>query len=482
VNKSRFPDHGEMNGIEWLLRRAKERGFRPGLWIEATLADKDAQILVDHPEYFADPLWGGLLDQDERALDLTDPVALAYLKDMIATVKSWGIEWLKFDFGYRAVLSQGWHENATRGEFYRNGVKVMREVLGDDVFFLNVAIVGWNYGLVDAVRLTLDTMPAWDGENPSDPFGNQGLKPMYRDVARRYYLHDRVFINHPDLIFFRAHKDESIPALTLNESAAFATSVALQGGIVKLGDKLVDLSGDAVDVIRRLLPVHGVAGRPLDMLEREFPEVWSLPVPEFAEPYHVLGLFNWGTNRDLTTLPYAPIADAARTVAVDLADADLDPDAEYHAYEFWTESYLGTVSGEESLNIPARHARVVALREKLDRPQFLGTNRHVLGGVEVIDAIAWDAEAKTLSGTQEASVGTEHAPFTFHLAFFAPDGYDFEDVTVDAPDDLAILDLDTEEEAADGGTVVHVMFTVEDTNGQEIGDRFEDLTWVLSFK
>ncbi|MCB9477772.1 MAG: alpha-galactosidase [Deltaproteobacteria bacterium] len=482
VNKSRFPDHGEMNGIEWLLRRAKDRGFRPGLWIEATLADKDAQILVDHPEYFADPLWGGLLDQDERALDLTDPVALAYLKDMIATVKSWGIEWLKFDFGYRAVLSQGWHENATRGEFYRNGTQAIREAVGDDVFFLNVAIVGWNYGLVDAVRLTLDTMPAWDGENPSDPFGNQGLKPMYRDVARRYYLHNRTFINHPDLIFFRAHIDESISPLSLNESAAFATAVAMQGGIVKLGDKLVDLSGDAVDVVRRLLPVHGEAGRPLDMLEREFPEVWSLPIPEFDEPYHILGLFNWGMNRDLTTLPYAPLADAERTVSVSLDEAGLDPDADYHAYEFWTESYLGTVSGEVSMNIPARHARVVALREKLDRPQFLGTNRHVLGGVEVIDEIAWDAEAKTLTGTQEASVGTEHAPFAFHLAFFAPDGYEFDDVAIDAPNGLAILDLDTDEEPADGGAVVHVAFTVEDLDGEEIGDTFEDLTWTLSFQ
>jgi hypothetical protein len=482
IDETKFPPHGDMNGIEWLLNRAKDKGFLTGLWISGFLAEKNSQIYNEQPELFADPLLGGLLDDDYFSLDLTDPVVQDHLAEVIQKYKDWGIQWLKLDFAYRGPLSTGWYEpNTTRGEFYREGVKIIRETLGDDIFLLNVAIKGWNYGLIDSLRLTLDTMPTFEGENPTSPIDNQGLKPMYRDAARWWWLHNRVWVNHPDLIFFRPHKDERIEPLTMNESLTFCSAVALQGGLVKIGDRIVDLEPDWVDGYRRIMPVYGITGRPLDVMQREYPEIWSLPVADFARPYHVIGLLNWGSNVDFTTLPYGQMPDEDRVIAIDFTETRLDPTATYHAWEYWTETYLGKVSGSLSAEVPARTPRVIALRDDAGRPQFLGTNRHVLAGVKIISDIQWDDAQSVLTGTQEASVGTVHAPFTHHLAFFVPDGFTFDDVQFGLVEELEINDADTQLTDVEGGQVLDLRFTVEDTNGHEEGDWFSDMTWSLSF-
>ena len=483
VNKTRFPDHGAQNGIEWMLSRAKQLGFQTGLWIEAYNAYEGSQILIDHPEYFGDPLLEAIQGTSLRSLDLTNPDAVAHLKGLIQMLVDWGIQWIKLDFAYLVVETKNWENpNVTRGELYREGIKAIREVINDDIFFLAVSVLGYNYGLVDGDRLTLDTMPVWDGENPSDPFTNQGLKPMYRDSARKYYLHNRIFINHPDLIFFRAHKDTSLPPLTYDQSVTFMSSFAMQGGLMKIGDRLVDLQPEAVDAIRRVTPSYGQSGRPLDMFSRYFPEVWSLPVPDFDEPYHVIGLMNWGSNRDLTVLPFASMPSETREIGLDLAKAGLDPTATYLAYEFWTEEFLGLVSGELALDVPADNTRQVALRTPLGRPQYLGTNRHILGGVKVVYSLDWNESNLTLTGTQEGSVGTTYSPFTHHLAFYIPDGYTFEGVDFGLPADLQINDANTTLTNVQGGKLLDLTFTVEDTDGLVESDQFQQITWQISFE
>ncbi|MFC1889747.1 hypothetical protein ACFL4G_08335, partial [Thermodesulfobacteriota bacterium] len=360
------------------------------------------------------------------------------------------------------------------------------DALGPDVFFLTVSVMGPNYGIVDGDRIELDTMPAWDGEDVGEfgdlsEFGNYGIKPSVRTIERRYFLHQRIWVNHPDLIFFRAHADPQYPPLTLDESKALCQVVAYAGGIVKLGEKLVEMSADAIAATRTILPIYGASGRPIDLFRREFAEVWSLAVPGFPEPYHTLGLFNWGLNRDLTTTPFRDMDDVDREIHFDFAEAGLDTEAHYLAYEFWGERFLGDFTGSMTIEVPAHSALSVALREKLGRPQFLGTNRHVLGGVKVIDRIDWDEEAGTLSGTQEGSTGTAFTPFSFHLAFYVPDGYDFEAVAFDLPEGTAVSGVETELEAVAGAQVLHLRFTVEDTDGEQLAEQFEAIGWILSF-
>jgi hypothetical protein len=191
---------------------------------------------------------------------------------------------------------------------------------------------------------------------------------------------------------------------------------------------------------RRVIPVYGHGARPLDLFEREYAEVWHLPVVPAdglntrgqGPAYEVIALFNWGTNVDLTTNPYTDMADAARTVSVDLAALGLE--GTYLARDFWSGEVI-EVSGTLSRTVQPHTVQLFALRKKEDRPQFIGDNRHILqGAVEVID-IAWDGSS-VLSMTYDAAPGSTKAPFTHELAFFVPSGWTLQDAAVSGASDV----------------------------------------------
>jgi len=171
---------------------------------------------------------------------------------------------------------------------------------------------------------------------------------------------------------------------------------------------------------------------------------------------------------------------ADHEITVDLEKAGLDPGETYLAFEFWTQQFLGEVTGELSLDVPADTPRVVFLRKRLPHPQFIGTNRHVLGGVGVIRSLVWVDAISTLNGTQEGSVGTTYAPFTNQVTFYVPDGSSAEQADVIAPEGYEIqnktLDVD--------GNVATLCFDVIELDGACPPDEpcmHPVVTWSVKF-
>jgi hypothetical protein len=233
-------------------------------------------------------------------------------------------------------------------------------------------------------------------------------------------------VNHDDLIFFRSYPDKKHPPLSFEEARTFATWIGLGGGIVKLGDKLLDLAPhpEQIDVVRRLLPAWPEGARPIDVLIRDYPETYRLHVKAPAGEWDVVGLFNWGTNRDLTANPPTAMPDAARSYTVAGADDCL-------AYEFWSEAFLGRQTGPFSVTVEPHCAKVIALRKPTGVPQLLGTNRHITQGATDLGPVTWDRRQKRLSGTLTGSVGTPTAPWQYRLAFYAPTGFALRSASVD---------------------------------------------------
>jgi hypothetical protein len=456
----RFP-----SGPRGLSDAIRERGFRPGIWIAPFTAYDEATVFIEHPDWFIEktPL-GQIVSSGYNVLDLTHPEVQAWLAALMTEVRDeWGFDWVKVDFGYYAMMGAHYDDpSATREAAWRQGVQVVRDALGDDVFLLMVGVLGQNYGLVDSMRTTLDNAPVWDWDpslNLDNHMEQQGHKPTMRTAGRRWYLHDRVWLNHPDLIIFRSNtRDETWPRVTLEEARAFATFVGLSGGIVKLGDRLLDLEGDAVGVIRALLPTYGTAARPLDVFEREFAEVWHLPVHApidgYDASYEVMGLFNWGLNQDLTTSPYSLMEDdgSDRHHAVDLNARGLS--GTWLAYEFWTASFLGEVEDTLVLDVPAHDSRVVALRPPTGAPQFLGWNRQITMGGSVLEDATWDDSARTLTLRMPVVPGTELAPFVWEVAVHVPDGFTRSDLQAEG---VALTNL----QAALDGSVLRISFEPE---------------------
>jgi hypothetical protein len=463
-----FPD-----GPAWIAAEIRARGFTPGLWMAPLTADVDSQLVAEHPEWFADlvPLGAVAVPSDWEVLDLSHPEVLQYLSELSTRLtQEWGFEWLKMDFGYYAVFGTNLHDpTLTREQAWRGAMEVMREALGEHTFWLIVGQLGTNYEFSDGFRLTQDNMPVWDhqpGLDVDDRLEQRGFKPTIRTAGRRWYLQDRVWVNHPDLILFRSNANHpEWPAVTLEETQAFCTFVALSGGIVKLGDKLVDLDGDAINTVRALIPIYGSSARPLDVFEREYPELWHLPVRApldgYDEDYELLGLFHWGANLDLAEQPYGELPDDGEDRAHRVALEPLGLQGEWVGYEFWTGQYLGRIEGELALDVPSHRARVVALRRPTGAPQFLGWNRQITMGGTVLGPVVWDEGARTLTLSTGVVQPTDKAPFVFELALLAPDGFALSDVASSGVD---VSDLQTEVD----GEVLRVSFVPEQTGDLEL--------------
>jgi len=443
--------------MKWLAEQISSRGFLPGLWFGPF--DVEKSFISPTTTYQVNEKWAIQTDAlgvpCDRALDTSDPEALQWAGQLFSIVsQEWGYKWIKLDFGYCSLLShymnpsQGTQKDmsVTFAEAYRQGQRAARKAMGDNTFFLQVAVTGLNYDIVDGMRISLDNMPWWEAEDPKYawakgpenilcyPAGNacfsQGIKPTVRSVTRRYYLHERVWINHPDMIFFR-------PPVTQSEALSFASLVAMSGGVVKLGERVSEMTSFGVDVYRKLLPVYGKSGRPVDLFLRELPEVWDLRVKGSFESWDIVGLFNWGTNMDLTKNPYEIIPEGPRNISVDITSLGLDPGTDYLAYEFWTGKFLGTIRGKLALFLKPRTVSLIALREKTGRPQLLGTNRHFTMGGEDIESVEWDEESLELTISLTANTGTmwkgKEFPFEHRLAFYIPDSYTLTAIASDPP-------------------------------------------------
>ncbi|MHA1733018.1 MAG: alpha-galactosidase [Promethearchaeota archaeon] len=404
----RFP-----HGMKWLADQFHSRGLKAGIWINPFNADIRSNLFKDHPDWFLEisPEFP-VKDKMWRTLDTTHPEVQDWLRDLTTKyTKDWGYDVLKLDFCYYVVGGKEFHDKSATGtEALRRGYQVIREAAGPDVFIIACGgPVGFYWGLADACRIGLDNMPRWgkDGEFMVEV---QGILPSVRVMAGRYYLQNRVWVNHNDLIFFR-------PPLSWSEALSWATVYALSGSVLKIGDKLVQMKDEAFRVIQKMLPVYPKGARPVDLLVHQYPLVWDLAIDDVdLEPWHVVGLFNWGVNREFDE----EWDEKARVVTLSFEDLGLNPSKSFAVFDFWEENLAGIYSGKYEVELEPRSCQLVAVREVLDRPQFLSTNRHFTQGATDIIALSWNPEPEDPELVLEAKVvgGFEH-----HYHFLVPANY-----------------------------------------------------------
>ena len=441
LNLTRFPDG--FSPTKGIVKETLDAKLKPGIWIAAFSAYKESKLYKQHQPkgWFMDKtVYGQLTFSDYMMLDMTNKEVLAWTEALFKKIREqWGFVWLKLDFSYPALLGMGFADQGlTNVEMYRQGLAAARKGLGKDAFFLNIGAMG--IGGVDAMRLTMDTAPVWDWDPVSGtmPMTRQGLKPAIATGARRYFYHGKVFVVHPDLIIFRSDtRNTKLPRVTHKEARAFAAYVAATGGIVKLGDRLVeDLAPypDRVNVIRQLLPIHPQPSRPLDLMTREFPERFfkkiQKPLGGYTESWGWYLCMNLGLNWDYTTNPMTKMADdgSERTFSIDPVARGLTA-GPHHVFEFWQHKYLGQKSGTFQVKVPAHDSLVLAIRAVKGRPQFLGHNRHITMGAAVVKSEAWDKATQTLTLVMDAVLANKEAPFVYRASFHG-NGLSFKEAKV----------------------------------------------------
>lgn len=425
------------SGMKAFANKVQDTGLKPGLWIAAFRVSTSSTLAQQHPDWLLDPSTNvvkGLFSPgaDARMLDLSNPAVLDFLRATMKRYKNdWGERWIKHDFGYYEMLYPPKYDpTLTSIEAYKKGIRAIKSVLGDQVFYLGIALMGINEGVVDGMRLTLDAGPLWEQAEPFSTVGSgDSFKAIVKTGARRYYFENRLWVTHNDLLFFRTDKQHPDPPVTMQEAKTYASFMSLSGSIIKFGEDLRTLTPEQINVWRQLLPSYPDTARPMDLFTRHYPEEWLLRVHGTLagsdESWFVIGLLNWGVNYDFSARPIQTMPDQARTYTVDLGKWGLDAHKRYLASEFWSEKFLGEVQGTLARTIPAHGHEVIALREATGHPQYLGDNRQITQGGTDLESESWNENAKELDLRFKVDAGPAAAvPFEYRFRVYAPEGYE----------------------------------------------------------
>lgn len=389
------------HGMKAAAARIKAQGLVPGIWFMPFAGTIGDPFFDQHLDWFAktadgqpyDTPWGG------ASLDMTHPGARAHLREVAGRIcREWGFEYIKIDGLWTGTATKQLYVNSgykpddlgeavfanpakTGIEAYRDGLKLVREAAGRDVFILgcngpqNMRSYGAAFGLVDAMRIGPDNGAEWKGLTRGPLFG-----------SRHYFLHRRVWLNDPDPVYVRA-------AMPLNHAQLICSWVALSGQLNLSSEWLPGLPPERLDLLKRTMPAHHATARPVDLFESEPPRIWtaSNESGRRAPDRVVIGLYNW-TN-------------AEQAIEVPLERLGLSAAADYVAFDYWSNQFIPSVRGRLQISVPGESCVVLALRPRADHPQVISTSRHVTQGLVDLTDERWSARNRTLSGRSRLIAG-----------------------------------------------------------------------------
>lgn len=357
-------------------------GIRPGLWFTPFAWDPRDPLFRDHQDWFVkkadgslyEVLWAGW------CLDMTHPQARAFLADSVRRLTDgWGYRYLKPDamwcglaakctYPGTAYVEEGFgdavfHDPSMTGiEAYRMGIRTMREAAGTHTYLAacnvaqNFRSMGGAIGLVDAMRIGPDTGADWGA-----------ILPNFHLGTRLFFLHNRVWHNDPDCLMVRA-------PLTLTQARSFASWIALSGSLNLVSEWLPGLPADRLDCIKRSMPNTGLAGRPLDLFENTPARVWHMTDGR----RHVAGLFNWSGSQPATV--------RFKLDQLGLTTAG----ARFLGLDYWSGRLVPVEGDWVSAELPPSGCSILAIAKVLDRPQLLGTSRHITHCFVDVGEDRWD--------------------------------------------------------------------------------------------
>jgi alpha-galactosidase len=204
-------------GMKALADKIKSTGRKAGLWLAPLIAVKSSRLFHEHKDWFLRDKNGHFVSagfnwgEELYALDTTHPDVISWLTALMKQVRAWGFDYLKLDFLYGGALQGKRYKDMPREAAYRESLKLMREAMGADAFFLTCGTpIIPALGLCDAIRIGPDVSHKWEVyrdsyllQNPTTP----GTKNAVRTVAHRLWLKPLLHID-SDIAYFTERENE----------------------------------------------------------------------------------------------------------------------------------------------------------------------------------------------------------------------------------------------------------------------------------
>ena len=401
---ARFP-----HGMQWLAERIKAQGFKPGLWVAPYVISERSDVFRLHPEWLVQRRDGSLQRignwENENSpealreatkcycLDITHPEAAEWLRELFETIaRRWGYEMIKIDFMAWSILAAERYRDPTlsSAEVYRRGLTIMRAAVGETCHILECGPGNTTVGLIDSMRIEADINYGYAAAVWKQYFQDPACSTAA--AAKRYYFHGRTWVNDADHV--------CLDLLTRNQAEAAATSIALSGGNMISGDRLIDLDPAKLEILKKITPSYGDAAVPVDLFDADIPTafVWHVVRPFAA--WSVVAFFN-------------PALDATVERRFAFRRLGLDPAKVYLAFDFWKQRFVGEVTHELGVTVEPGSVTLLALHAATGTPQVLSTSRHVTQGAIELEDAQWNEAERTLSGISIGPPQSAHDVFVY---------------------------------------------------------------------
>jgi hypothetical protein len=378
------------SGMKKAADNISQLGLVPGIWFMPFAGNFKDPVFKDHQDWFAktsegkpyETAWGG------TCLDMTIPAVQEYVRSIVHRISyDWGYRLFKMDGFWtgsatkQVYINNGYVEDGigdaefknpdkTNIEALRDGTRLVRKAAGPDVFLLgccvsqNMRSFGGSFGLLDAMRVGPDT-----GGTIGSPHG-----------SRLWFLNGRVWWNDPDCVFVRK-------SMTLDRARLNAAWTAVSGQLFYTSDWMPETPMERLDIVKRCIPAHGLAARPVDVFESDIAKVWLLTDTRQAARRDVVAFYNWNNKTD--------------DISIKTDRIGLPPASGYVAFDFWADKFISPFSDTITASLPGNSCRILAVRPVSDMPQLLSTSRHVTQGIVDVTDEKWDGANSALSGNSK---------------------------------------------------------------------------------
>ncbi len=383
-------------GMAPLAAYIKSLGLKPGIWL-APHGQSNETVVKNSPGVFlfkpdgssASKTWEG-----EYLVDPSAPEAHAYLKDLFTKLSGWGYEYFKID-GQPIVVNEYkrtadlMKEPAGPEELYRKTIASIRQAIGPESYLLGCwGIPLEGVGLMNGSRTGGDVVLGWSG-----------FLVSLRATMRWYFTHNIAWYADPDVVLVR-------PPLTLDQAKVWATLQGLTGQALLSSDRLMDLSEERVELLRRIYPAVDI--RPLDLFpSRRSKRIWDLKISHLGRRYDVVGVFNFDENK-------------AEQIRLSWKELGIASDRPVHVFDFWNREYLGAWESGMAVRLPPTSCRVLTLFESTDRIQLISTSRHITQGWVDLMSLHCAGDGLIFKGRSRL---IKNDPYELHFVF--PRGKNF---------------------------------------------------------
>lgn len=409
----KFPD------IEKTAQNIRSTGMMAGIWTCPFIADKESQVISEHPEWIlyhndGTPCEFYAGKKQNYVLDLSNPGVLDWLKELYTKLVLWGYNYHKLDFT-RSFPTQRdvkkFNPFMTNVEAYVEAMRVIRGALGDDSY---LEVCGGLYdpliGIADAQRTGSDVRSMW--LDPST--GNPRIPMTIKQNVFRYFMNDW-WDNDPDSLMVRRNENSVKPVfldlglLNDEEAKIFTLNQYAGGGLVCSTEALDSIDEDRMMMLRHVMPVADTKVLPVNIFAADrYLKYVDVTV---NNKWHTLCVFNWSDEN----MPVEVLLDE------NICNGFVSKNKTYCVSEFFSGKVIKNAAYGDCINfaeIKPHSAAVIKIAER-NEPHIVRSNMHFsMGGeIEKLDIC-----------NDVLNIEFEHR-YNYPLSYtvLLPDGYLFED-------------------------------------------------------